>query len=276
MVYWKLNLEANIEGIELTDMSARAYCEEDDHREDDLIPLGGGYPAIFQKLYKGCEGKILYNTRVVSIDMSSNLIVLQTQNGQVFRTKRVISSIPLGILQRGLIKFIPNLPEPYQQAIMSIGNGFQNKLFVSFKHPFWGGRKGWINFVLKGKKHNKYPVAFIYPTPKNNILLIFVAGKASIELGQWSDQQLFHDVDEFLSLFLDDDEYEIDQVKMTKWHLDEHSFGSYSYYKVGTKKEHYKQLRIPIQNRFWFVGEHTNPDNFAFAHGAYETGVWAA
>lgn len=26
IVNWKLNLEANIEGIELEDMSARAYC----------------------------------------------------------------------------------------------------------------------------------------------------------------------------------------------------------------------------------------------------------
>jgi hypothetical protein len=47
--------------------------------------------------------------------------------------------------------------------------------------------------------------------------VIFVAGKASIELGQWSEQQIFNDVDEFLGLFLDDDEYDLDQAKMTSW-----------------------------------------------------------
>jgi hypothetical protein len=29
-VLWKLNIEANIEGVELTDMSAKAYIEEED------------------------------------------------------------------------------------------------------------------------------------------------------------------------------------------------------------------------------------------------------
>lgn len=208
--------------------------------------------------------------------MNGPVISLRTQNGKIYQAKRVICTIPLGILQRNLIQFNPPLPEPYQQSILSIGNGFQNKLFASFKYPFWGNRKGWINFVLKGKKHNKYPIAFIYPCPKNNILVIFVAGKASVELGQWSDQQIFNDLDEFLSLFLDDDEYELGETKMTTWHNDEHCFGSYSFYKVGTRKEHYQQLRKPIQNRFWFAGEHTHPENFAFAHGAYETGVWSA
>jgi monoamine oxidase len=39
----------------------------------------------------------------------------------------------LGILQRNLIQFSPPLPEPYQRAIQSIGNGIANKLFCSFK-----------------------------------------------------------------------------------------------------------------------------------------------
>lgn len=79
---------------------------EEDNREDDLIPLGGGYPALFQKLYKNCKGNMLLNTRVVAIDMSGPIIILHTQNplnpqqSQVFKAKKVISSLPLGILQR--------------------------------------------------------------------------------------------------------------------------------------------------------------------------------
>ncbi len=110
IVYWKLNLEANIEGIELNEMSARAYCEEDDHREDDIIPLGGGYPALLQKLYKSCKTNVEFNTRVVAIDMTGPIISLRTQSGKVYQAKRVISSIPLGILQRNLIQFNPPLP----------------------------------------------------------------------------------------------------------------------------------------------------------------------
>jgi len=63
---------------------------------------------------------------------------------------------------------------------------------------------------------------------------------------------------------------------MTRWHLDDHTYGSYCYPKVGTTKANFQQLRQPLQNRFWFVGEHTHPDKYAYAHGAYESGVLAA
>ena len=84
-----------------------------------------------------------------------------------------------------------------------------------------------------------------------------------------SDGQILKDYNQYLRLFLDDDEYELDQVKFTRWHLDEHTLGSFSYYKVGNTKKHYQQFRQPIQNRFWFIGEHTHPDSYAFVHGAY-------
>ena len=75
---------------------------------------------------------------------------------------------------------------------------------------------------------------------------------------------------------MDDDEYEMDEVMMTKWQQDEHSLGSYCYFEVGTTKDHLIQLSKPIDDRFWFVGEHTNSEAYAFAHGAYDSGVMAA
>lgn len=75
-----------------------------------------------------------------------------TSDNKVYQAKKVISSIPLGVLQRNAIHWNPPLPEAYQRSINSIGFGSFNKLFVSFKKPFWGNKKGWLNFVLKGEK----------------------------------------------------------------------------------------------------------------------------
>ena len=49
--------------------------------------------------------------------MTGNLIVLKTLDNRIFKAKKVISSIPLGILQKKLVIFNPPLPEPYQKAI---------------------------------------------------------------------------------------------------------------------------------------------------------------
>jgi len=70
---------------------------------------------------------------VVNIDLTGNFIVLRTTDNRVYRSKHVISSIPLGILQKNLIQFSPPLPEPYRNAINNIGVGIANKLFCSFK-----------------------------------------------------------------------------------------------------------------------------------------------
>lgn len=102
--------------------------------------------------------------------MTGDLILLRTQDNRIYKAKKVISSIPLGILQRNLVHFNPPLPEAYQRAISNIGIGIVNKLFCSFKKPFWGNKKGWMNFVMRNQKVSKFPLAFIVPNPKSHII----------------------------------------------------------------------------------------------------------
>jgi hypothetical protein len=68
-----------------------------------------------------------------------------------------------------------------------MGFGVANKIFASFSEPFWGERKGWINFIAH-KNANRYPVAFILPESKRNILMFFVSARQSIILGELSDE----------------------------------------------------------------------------------------
>ena len=104
---------------------------------------------------------------------------------------------------------------------------------------FWTATSGYINFVTKSK-YNRYPIAFIYPNDDGkHILLVFVAGKAGFEIGEWSDQQIGNDFKQFLTKFVDPSDIEVEDAKMSRWHKDEHSLGSYCFNKVGTKKEHF-------------------------------------
>lgn len=64
---------------------------------------------------------------------------------------------------------------------------------------------------------------------------------------------------------------------MTRWNLDEHSLGSYSYYHVGrTTVDDIYELRRPIDGKLWFVGEHSSVEMLGCVHGAFESGVNAA
>lgn len=63
---------------------------------------------------------------------------------------------------------------------------------------------------------------------------------------------------------------------VTRWHEDEHSYGSYSTLKPGQSRNSMIQLSQPLQDKVWFVGEHCISTKFAFAHGAFESGEKAA
>jgi monoamine oxidase len=91
---------------------------------------------IFEKLFQCCKTQVRYNTKVQAIDYSGQIVRLYTTNGQ-YTAKKVISSLPLGVLQQGKVQFIPLLPPSIQSAISSIGNGNEEKLFCLFRRPFW-------------------------------------------------------------------------------------------------------------------------------------------
>jgi polyamine oxidase len=128
MVIWLSDIEANNEGADTNDLSGR---QVDSDSSLEYLPKGG-YSAFIKALSKQSKGKIHLNERVVKIDYSKKLIHLTTSTGKTYFAKRVISSLPLGVLKAGSVKFQPPLSEKYQRLIQKIGVGNLNKLFVSF------------------------------------------------------------------------------------------------------------------------------------------------
>ena len=104
---------------------------------------------------------------------------------------------------------------------------------MCIRDRFWGNRKGYVNFVTKTKT-NRYPFAFVMPEKNKNILCFFVSGGACFELSRWKEEEIAADLTKFLKKFkFSKDEIRIECLKMTQWHQDENSLGSYSFVKVG-------------------------------------------
>lgn len=189
----------------------------------------------------------------------------------------MISSLPLGVLQHNLVKFVPSLPEKYEKLINKIGVGNLNKLFVSFEKPFWGNYKGWINFITTDTEKNKYPVAVVIKDGDGKYILdFFIAGKSSLMTQKMSKEELKEDVIKTLKLFFPEKDIRIKDLLVSKWNTDQNSLGSYSFYKVGTTQGDIIDIRRPIDDKIWFVGEHTHPTLSSMTQGAFQTGQWAA
>lgn len=127
-------------------------------------------------------------------------MVLVVTDKQTYSCKKVIASLPLGVLQSGRVDFAPCLPSCYQTELQNIGNGVVNKIYASFDKPFWGNRKGYINFVTKTKV-NRYPFAFVMSEKNKNILCFFVSGNACYELSRLKEEEVAADLTKFLKKF---------------------------------------------------------------------------
>ena len=126
--------------------------------------------------------------KVLEVDYSGSLVKVTTDRDEYW-CKYVIGSFPLGVLQGRKVDFQPSLPLNYQENINKIGNGVVNKIYISFEKPFWGNRKGYINFVTKTKT-NRYPVAFNMSEKNRHILCVFVSANPCLELSKMTDQEI--------------------------------------------------------------------------------------
>ena len=91
---------------------------------------------MVQYLAKGIDVRL--NTKVVKVDASrADRITLTTAAGGTFTARRVIVTVPLGVLQHKVITFVPPLPAVNQKAINTLGMGLLNKLTLVFPRVFW-------------------------------------------------------------------------------------------------------------------------------------------
>lgn len=62
---------------------------------------------------KRSKGKLHLGERVVKVDYSGKYIQVTTDKKRSYYAKRVISSLPLGVLKAKLVKFVPPLSKKY-------------------------------------------------------------------------------------------------------------------------------------------------------------------
>jgi monoamine oxidase len=64
-------------------------------------------------------------------------VVLTTGDGRKLRCRAAVFTVPLPILQQGVIGFTPALPPPKQAALSRIRMGNVIKIIVGFREKFW-------------------------------------------------------------------------------------------------------------------------------------------
>ncbi len=129
-----INMTEHYHASSVKGLSAK-YFEEQIDAGSDFTPEGSYHKLITAIADSvGFLNKTKFSSVVDQITYSKDkdYCEVRTKEGTVYYGKKIISSLPLGILKAQKVQFIPQLPEQHLQCIKKLGYGTMNKIIVSF------------------------------------------------------------------------------------------------------------------------------------------------
>lgn len=106
----------------------------------------GGYQRLAEWLLRGLD--VRGGHKVTAIDSSTPTAITLTTNRGTFTAGQVVVAVPLGVLQRNAIRFLPSgLPAGNRKAMGQLGVGLLNKLVMVFDRVWWDARLEVMNRI---------------------------------------------------------------------------------------------------------------------------------
>lgn len=258
-------------GGSIDEISTFWYDSDKQFGGDDKL-FKDGYNIISDYLANGIE--IELENKVKTIDWTDQKIKI-TSNKKNYFSDKVIMTIPLGVLQKQIIKFTPNLPKEKLAAINNIGMGVLNKCYLRFEKCFWPEDVDWIEYISKNQGEWSEWVSFQNAT-QMPILLGFNAANYGKKIEKLSDKQIVENAMSVLRRIFGSKIPNPIDYQITRWAMDEYSFGSYSFNKVGYNPKMRDTLASSLNNKLYFAGEACEKEYFGTVHCAFLSGIRAA
>ncbi|KAL2938518.1 putative polyamine oxidase 5 [Bienertia sinuspersici] len=302
------------------------YAAESEYRmfPGDEITIPQGYTTIIDALASILPvDMIQLGRKVIKIEWSKSEyceshtsgrpVTLHFSDGSIMQADHVIVTVSLGVLKAGVLNhesggglFSPSLPPLKKDAILRLGYGVINKLFLQeeeegnlCKTPFM---KMAFHRSDSEFRHKNIPwwmrkTASIYPIYNNSsVLLSWFAGKEALELESLDDEAIIDGVSKTVSSFTSnsnqvcndkmdskDSGFLFRKVLKSKWGSDPLFLGSYSYVAVGCSGDDFDTLAQPLPRndkdfdspplQLLFAGEATHRTHYSTTHGAYFSGL---
>jgi monoamine oxidase len=138
---WATNSEISQEyGADPAGLSVYATDEGDWLRGGDAL-LAGSYQQMILDSTLEAEGggeiPMEMETVVTEIRYDSEGVEVMDANGGLIRSDFAVVTVPIGVLQRESIRFLPGLPADTIRGIEGLGLGLLDKLWLAFDDVFW-------------------------------------------------------------------------------------------------------------------------------------------
>jgi monoamine oxidase len=254
-------------GADVADLSLFQW-DQDSEFGGDYVLFPGGYHQIVKGLARNLD--IRLNQIVERIEYDRDGVTIITNQGE-FKGERAIVTLPLGVLKRGEVTFVPPLPERKLAAIRRLGMGTLNKTYLRFPRVFWSKEHDRIGYV-SARKGEWTEWLNVFKYSGQPILLAFNGGEYGRRIEQSSDRAIVDAAMRVLRTIHGGSIPEPEETLITRWTSDAFAGGSYSCIPPGASGRDYDALAEPVQNRIFFAGEATSRKYPATVPGAFLSG----
>lgn len=249
------NLE-NKFGTDLKNISLQSSDEK-------LISLGSsslimeGFSELIHQLGKGLNVKFSHIVSKIEYDKT---IKVTTNQGE-FTSDYAIVTVPLGVLKKKKIQFVPELPEKKQFAIQNLGFGTINKVFYKFPKKFWSNDFKRFKMISQSKE-NFVEFWDLNVEKQTPILTTFLSGDSAISLETKNKKDILRESMVTIKKIFGNKAPTPVEIQYSKWNLDPFSAGTSSYLSIHAELENFKTLGEPVGELLRFAGEATvTPSN---------------
>jgi len=248
---------------------------------DRAYRLVSGYDMIPRALYQRISSELCtlhLSTVVTDVEWSPGEVTVHTSAAAPFRARRLVISLPVGVLQSGSVHFHPRVDQ-MEVGLRGLEMGHVVKIAFAFKERFWEPiLEDDVGFLMTADGPFRawwtgYPV--YAPT-----MIAWAGGPQASALAAFSLSQRVDAALDSLARALGTSRKMIDDqvVKWAThdWAADPFARGAYSYVRVGGI-ERQAQLATPVADTLFFAGEATETAGHqATVHGALFAGQRAA
>jgi len=267
----------NAARADLISMQHLALAQEASDRISGDTPyrIFAGYDHIVRTLSR-------FDSERVDIRLNTIIDEIEWRPGyvraNVFEADQAIITLPLGVLQAGVLRFTPDLEEK-RIAAQEIVMGHVVKAILCFDSMFWEER-GLTDLSFLHARGEKFPAWWTTRPIAAPILVGWAGGLPAEALSYRSEDAIRRAAIQSLANALKMDpshlEAQLTASFVYDWQADPFSLGAYSYIPVGAITAPI-QLAEPVKDTLFFAGEATNSDGASgTVHGAIATGYRAA
>jgi monoamine oxidase len=219
-----------------------------------------------QYVVPSIEQKISYNKIVNTIDYTGDQVIVKTADEE-YTADRVIVSVPVKILQNGMINFSPALPENKTNAINEVTVWDGCKAFIAFSEKFYPAIVAFdLSEEMEGQKLY-YDAAYGQNTSENILGLFSVGANAQDYIQRSGDDLINYILSELDEIF--DGQASANYIKHTfqNWNAEPFANGAYIY-----DLEDWRRLRTlgeSVDNKLFFAGDaYTTGSDWSSVHAA--------